>query len=139
MKSAISAFIAGLVFGLGLILSEMVNPKRVRGFLDITGDWDPTLVFVMGGAVLVTAIGFRLVFLRDKPWFSDTFSVPGNRLIDHRLVLGAVLFGIGWGIAGFCPGPAIVGLATLNLDILIFVLAMIAGMKLFGLVSKPPG
>jgi uncharacterized membrane protein YedE/YeeE len=139
MKSTVSAFIAGLVFGLGLILSEMVNPQRVRGFLDIAGNWDPTLVFVMGGAVLVTAIGFRLAFLRSKPWFSNAFAVPTNRLIDSRLVLGAVMFGVGWGIAGFCPGPAIVGLATLNLDILIFVLAMIAGMKLVGLVSKPPG
>jgi uncharacterized membrane protein YedE/YeeE len=136
MKSAISAFIAGLIFGLGLILSEMVNPQRVRGFLDIAGNWDPTLVFVMGGAVLVTAIGFRLAFLRSKPWFSPAFSVPTNRIIDSRLVLGAVLFGIGWGIAGFCPGPAIVGLATLNTDILVFVLAMIVGMKLAGRLGK---
>ncbi len=136
MKSSLSALVAGIIFGLGLVLSEMVNPRRVRGFLDISGSWDPTLVFVMAGAVLVAAVGFKLVFSRGRPLFEDDFAVSSNRTIDARLIFGAVLFGVGWGIAGLCPGPAIVGLATLNTDIVIFVIAMMAGMKISTLFVK---
>lgn len=131
MNSTLSALLAGAIFGLGLILSEMVNPKRVQGFLDITGNWDPTLLFVMGGALLVTGVGYKLIFARGKPLFAQTFAVPTKRMIDRRLIIGAILFGMGWGLSGLCPGPAIVGLSTFNTDVVIFVVAMIAGMKLF--------
>ncbi|MGB5324473.1 MAG: YeeE/YedE family protein [Pseudomonadales bacterium] len=131
MKSTLSAFVAGLVFGFGLILSEMVNPRRVQGFLDITGSWDPTLAFVMGGALVVSGIGYRLVFAMTRPVFSDVFAVPTNRTIDKKLVIGALLFGVGWGVAGLCPGPAIVGAGTGEIGILVFVLFMVVGMKFF--------
>ena len=135
MKNNVSALLAGLIFGLGLVISEMVNPKRVRGFLDVAGHWDPTLIFVMVGALTVTALGYQLIFKYGKPLFEPNFSLPTNKLIDSRLIIGAILFGIGWGISGFCPGPAIVGLSTFNLDIIIFVAAMIIGMKLFEFVD----
>ena len=131
MKHSVSALVAGLIFGLGLVISEMVNPRRVRGFLDVAGHWDPTLIFVMVGALTVTALGYQLIFKHGKPLFETDFSLPINKLIDSRLIVGAILFGIGWGLSGFCPGPAIVGLSTFNLDIIIFVAAMIIGMKLF--------
>lgn len=136
MKSPLSALLAGMIFGVGLILSEMVNPKRVQGFLDVTGNWDPTLAFVIGGALLVTGIGYKMTFSRNKPLFASTFSVPTNRVIDTRLIVGAVLFGSGWGLSGLCPGPAIVGLSTFNIDIMAFVLSMIVGMKIFEFVEK---
>lgn len=136
MKQSISALIAGLIFGTGLILSEMINPLRVRGFLDISGLWDPTLVFVMVGALIVSAISFKLAVFRKAPVFADTFSLPAMRQIDKPLILGATMFGVGWGISGLCPGPAIVGLATANTDIIIFILAMICGMKLHKLMAK---
>ena len=130
LKSFLSALVAGLVFGLGLIFSEMVNPKRVQGFLDIAGNWDPTLVFVMAGALLVAGVGYKLTFLRGRPLFSSSFFVPANRIIDSRLIVGAILFGVGWGLSGLCPGPAIVATSTFNQDIIIFVVAMIGGIKL---------
>ena len=139
MKSTISAFLAGTIFGLGLIVSEMVNPRRVRGFLDITGNWDPTLVFVMGGALLVTAVGYRVVFAQGKPVFENAFTLPDRHEIDIRLILGAVFFGIGWGLSGLCPGPAIVGISTLNQDLAVFILAMVAGMKIYGFVDDRAG
>ena len=131
MKITLSALLAGLIFGFGLIVSEMVNPRRVVGFLDITGNWDPTLAFVMIGALLVVTIGYRLVFARSKPLFESAFAVPTNRLIDSKLVLGAILFGMGWGLSGLCPGPAIVGLSTFNTGVVTFVISMIVGMKAF--------
>lgn len=134
MKLFFSAFVSGVVFGIGLIVSEMVNPLRVQGFLDITGSWDPTLAFVMGGALLVASIGYRLVFAMNRPVFSDVFAVPTNRVIDKKLVSGALLFGVGWGIAGLCPGPAIVGAGTGEIGILVFVLFMAVGMKFFDAV-----
>lgn len=136
MKSTLSAFLAGTLFGLGLIVSEMVNPRRVQGFLDLFGHWDPTLVFVMVGAFVVTATGYKLVLSRPAPTFAPSFSVPTNRTIDTRLILGAILFGIGWGLSGLCPGPAIVSVATLSPSILIFIVAMVAGMKLFDVFNK---
>ena len=137
MKSTLSAFISGLVFGFGLILSEMVNPKRVQGFLDITGQWDLTLAFVMGGALLVTAIGYKVLFTKQKPLFETSFSIPGNRMLDAKLIIGAALFGVGWGLSGLCPGPALVGLATLNQDIVLFIVAMMIGMKVVVMTEKP--
>lgn len=136
MKSTLSALAAGLVFGMGLILSEMVNPRRVKGFLDITGHWDPTLAFVMGGALLITGVGYNILFKRGKPLFEESFSVPANRVIDAKLIIGAVLFGVGWGLSGLCPGPAIVGVSTLNQDILVFIVALVVGMKIFDAVEK---
>ena len=136
MKSTVSAFASGAIFGIGLIVSEMVNPRRVQGFLDISGNWDPTLVFVMAGALLVATIGYKFVLSRQKPLFESSFSIPTNRIIDARLIIGAILFGVGWGLSGLCPGPAIVSLATLNPNIVIFIVAMIVGMKLFETLDK---
>lgn len=135
MKKIVAAFVLGSLFGLGLIQSEMVNPARVLGFLDVSRQWDPTLAFVMAAALLITALGYRVVLSNDKPWFEAGFSVPTNRVIDARLIVGAALFGMGWGVAGLCPGPALVGVATLNTDIAVFVLAMIAGMIAFDYIA----
>jgi uncharacterized membrane protein YedE/YeeE len=132
----VSAFASGTLFGIGLIVSEMVNPRRVQGFLDVSGDWDPTLVFVMAGALLVTTIGYKFVFSRQKPLFERSFSLPTNRVIDARLIIGAILFGVGWGLSGLCPGPAVVSLVTLKPNIIIFIVAMIVGMKLFEVLNK---
>lgn len=111
MGRNLSALIAGLVFGLGLTFSEMVNPAKVLAFLDILGNWDPSLAFVMGAALLVTAIGYRIVWRAERPLFATEFQVPGNRSIDTRLATGAILFGAGWGLVGLCPGPAISALS----------------------------
>lgn len=126
-----SALIAGLVFGLGLVISQMVNPAKVIDFLDIFGDWDPSLAFVMGAALIVTAIGYRLAWRNAKPFAADRFQVPGNRTIDRRLALGAILFGVGWGLVGLCPGPAIAALLIGGLPVIIFLGSMIAGMVIF--------
>jgi uncharacterized membrane protein YedE/YeeE len=124
----ISGLAAGLVFGVGLVLSGMADPAKVMNFLDVAGTWDPSLAFVMGAAVLVTAAGYRLVMGRGKPLFEVTFFVPTSSDIDLRLVGGAALFGIGWGLAGFCPGPALTSLALGSDGTVVFVAAMIAGM-----------
>ena len=110
MKQAGIALIAGLIFGLGLGLSQMIDRDRVLGFLDVTGVWDPTLLFVLGGAVGVTVIAFRFVFRLPRPLFSQRFYLPTKQRIDWPLLSGAVIFGVGWGIAGYCPGPSIVAL-----------------------------
>ena len=110
MKKNIAALIAGLLFGLGLAISQMTNPAKVLNFLDITGTWDPTLAFVMGGAVLVTLISFRFILKQDRPLFEGQFHLPTRSDIDGRLLGGAALFGIGWGLAGYCPGPGIAAL-----------------------------
>ncbi len=121
------ALAAGFVFGLGLVISGMSNPAKVIGFLNVAGPWDPTLLLVMGGALAVTIPGFRLLKSRARPLFADRFEWPTRKDLDVRLVAGAALFGLGWGIAGFCPGPAITALATARLDVVLFVAAMIAG------------
>ncbi len=136
MGKSISALIAGLVFGLGLSVAEMVNPEKVLGFLDLFGNWDPSLAFVMGGALIVTAIGYRLVWMRSKPVFEAKFQVPGNRTIDKRLMIGAVLFGIGWGLVGLCPGPAIASLTFGGTPALAFSAAMLAGVMLFEVFDR---
>jgi len=130
MKTVLTALFAGVLFGAGLFVSEMVNPLRVRGFLDVTGRWDPSLALVMIGALTVTSVGYRLVFARAKPVFALNFILPNRFNIDPPLVLGAVLFGVGWGLSGLCPGPSLVSAASLNTDILLFVAAMLVGMKL---------
>lgn len=126
----LAAFAAGLLFGLGLGISEMLSPARVLGFLDVMGRWDPTLAFVMGGALLVTFPAFRLARRMQQPLYEDKFVLPTRKDIDAKLVQGAVLFGIGWGLAGLCPGPAVAGLASLNTEVLLFFVAMLAGMAL---------
>ena len=127
MNRLIVAVISGLLFGFGLSLSEMTNRHRVLGFLDVTGNWDASLVFVMGGAVLVTLVSFRFILKRSAPLFDESFYLPVKKHIDKRLIGGSALFGIGWGIAGYCPGPAIAGLGSLSLNPLLFFLCFIAG------------
>ena len=124
----IFAILAGVVFGAGLTLSDMVNPARVLNFLDVAGSWDPTLLFVMAGGLAVTTLGYKLIFRRGSPVFDDTFSLPTQRQIDLPLVGGAALFGVGWGLAGICPGPALADLVTLEPRVLLFVAAMLVGM-----------
>jgi len=124
---AIIGFITGLVFSLGLTLSGMTDPARVVGFLDVAGDWDPTLIFVLGGAVITTFIGYRLVWRRGTPLLGERFQLPRRRDIDGRLLLGAALFGVGWGLSGYCPGPAIVSSSAMSLPLAGFLLAMLLG------------
>jgi len=130
MKALAISLISGLIFGLGLIISGMINPARVLNFLDWGQRWDPTLALVLGGAIVVALPGFYWVRKRQKPLFSDEFEIPQNRKIDRKLIVGASLFGVGWGIGGFCPGPGIVAAVTLQFDVLLFVVAMLGGMLL---------
>ena len=125
------AGVSGAMFGAGLLLAGMTIPARVIGFLDVTRHWDPTLAFVMGGAVMVYAIAFRWIgHRRTDPWFDTAFHLPTRRDIDRRLVLGAALFGIGWGLVGLCPGPAIVTAASGSVPAIGFIAAMLAGMAI---------
>lgn len=124
----VAALVAGLVFGLGLTIAGMTDPAKVLNFLDIAGTWDASLAFVMGGAVAVVFVGYRLAFRRGAPLFEDRFHLPTSTTIDARLVAGAVLFGVGWGLAGFCPGPALASLSGGSTGALVFVAAMLAGM-----------
>ena len=119
---------SGILFGLGLSVSEMVNPARVLGFLNILGPWDPTLIFVMGGALTVAVPGFQYARLMHKPVLGMSFSMPGKKDLDKKLILGAVLFGIGWGLAGICPGPSLVALNAFDGRIVLFVVALLAGL-----------
>ncbi|GLS43592.1 YeeE/YedE family protein [Methylobacterium brachythecii] len=118
----------GLLFGLGLALSGMLDPARVRGFLDVFGAWDPSLVFVLGGAVTVSSLGYQLVRRLSKPALAESFQIPTNRRVDGKLIGGSALFGIGWGLSGFCPGPAVAALSTGVLPVAVFVAAMLVGM-----------
>ena len=125
---SLSVLIAGALFGAGVTLSGMVNPVKVLNFMDLFGIFDPTLIFVMGAGLLITLIGYQLVFKRAKPLFDTQFFLPDTNLIDARLVGGAALFGLGWGLSGFCPGPAIASLVFGHMESFIFVAAMAAGM-----------
>lgn len=127
MVKIFSALIVGAIFGLGLAISQMINPARVIGFLDVAGRWDPTLIFVMGGALLLTVTIFPLVLRRKGPLLAERFSLPVKLEIDRPLLLGAIIFGVGWGLAGFCPGPALAALASGSPEVVLFVVAMIAG------------
>ena len=129
------ALVAGLLFGLGLTVSGMVDPAKVLGFLDVAGDWDPSLAFVMAGAIPVAAIGFALGRRRAAPFAASTFATPTKTAIDARLVAGAVTFGIGWGLAGYCPGPALASLSIGGWRTASFVVAMLIGMTLFRLID----
>ena len=125
-----AALASGIVFGFGLSLSGMLNPSRVQGFLDIFGAWDPSLAFVLGGAVLVAFVGVQTMKRMKHPAFDDSFHVPTNNCIDAPLVVGSALFGLGWGIGGFCPGPAIAALMIGLPETVVFVVAMLGGMTL---------
>lgn len=127
MKENLTALLAGLLFGLGLGLSQMIDRDRVLDFLDVTGVWDPTLLFVLGGAVTVTVIGFRFVLNRAHPLFVHQFHLPTTKEIDRTMVIGAAIFGIGWGIAGYCPGPGITALVLGIWNPVLFMVAFIAG------------
>ena len=133
----LSTLVAGLLFGTGLILSGMANPTKVQNFLDIFGTWDPSLAFVMGGAIVVTAPGFWLVQKRGTPFFHDMFNLPTRKDIDTRLVAGSAIFGIGWGLGGLCPGPAVTSLLFATPGILVFVPAMLVGMSLAKITTLP--
>jgi uncharacterized membrane protein YedE/YeeE len=127
----ISEFAVGLIFGIGLILSGMTDPGKVIGFLDLFGAWDPSLALVMGGAILVGVFAFALAKKRTTTFLGDAIHLPPSNDIDKRLLAGALLFGVGWGLAGFCPGPALVSLGAGEPKAAVFVLAMLAGMMLF--------
>jgi uncharacterized membrane protein YedE/YeeE len=129
--NAIAAFAAGLVFGVGLLLSGMTDPSKVIGFLDVAGRWDPSLAFVMAGAILVGFFAFALARRRARTFLGDALRLPERRDIDARLVGGSIVFGIGWGLAGFCPGPAIVAFGAGFDKATVFVIAMLAGMLLY--------
>ena len=131
-----ASFSVGLIFSLGLVLSGMVRPEKVIGFLDVVKDWDATLIFVMLGAIPVHFIAYRLIKNRQSPLFDVKFHLPTSRVIDKKLVLGAVLFGTGWGLGGFCPGPALTALVTLRLEVLVFVAMMFVGMGLYKLQNR---
>ena len=124
---ALAGYLAGLLFGLGLAVSGMTDPARVIGFLDVAGAWDPTLIFVLGGAVITTFIGYRLAWRRQAPVLDARFQLPTRRDLDGRLLGGAALFGIGWGLTGYCPGPAVASLPGLSWPLALFLIAMVAG------------
>lgn len=131
-----AALLAGALFGAGLALSRMTDPNIVLGFLDLAGDFDPRLAFVLAGSVITTLVAFRWVLRRPRPLLDDRFRLPLSRAIDRPLVTGAVLFGIGWGLAGYCPGPALVGAAAGVDSALIFVVAMLAGSLLQATMAR---
>lgn len=119
--------IAGALFGLGLAVAQMTNPLKVQNFLDVAGPWDPSLAFVMGAAVLITLVMFRLVLQRERPLLGDRFHLPTLRHVDRQLLIGAALFGVGWGMTGYCPGPALATVVSGNEEVLWFVPAMLLG------------
>jgi uncharacterized membrane protein YedE/YeeE len=133
---ALCAFIAGLAFGIGLLVSGMANPAKVLGFLDLAGRWNPTLALVMAGAVVVGLVGFAIAGKRKTTLLGAPMQLPATRVIDRRLILGSVTFGIGWGLAGFCPGPALVAVGAGQFKALVFVAAMVAGMFVFELIER---
>lgn len=128
--SNLFALLSGLVFSVGLVVSGMINPQKVKGFLDIFGDWDYALIFVMGGAVAFNMLAYLIIF-KSVPFIGSQFFLPTKKVVDKNLVIGSSLFGIGWGLTGICPGPGIVNLVTLNSNIFIFVASMIVGMLIF--------
>lgn len=136
--SLLSALIAGLMFGIGLIVSGMANPAKVLGFLDLGGAWDPSLALVMAGAIGVGLLGFRLAKARSQSLLDEPMKLPTATQIDRRLVWGSLAFGTGWGLAGYCPGPALVALGNGQRPALVFVAAMLAGMALFDWLERRP-
>ncbi len=137
MKRNIAALIAGVVFGFGLALSQMVNPRKVLAFLDVTGGWDPSLALVMGGALGITALGYRWVLRRNQPVCASQFHLPTRKHLDKGLISGAMVFGAGWGLGGFCPGPAIAALVAGSWEAPVFVLALLAGSLSSKILDRP--
>lgn len=135
LPKTLAALACGLIFGLGLAISGMINPARVIGFLDVAGSWDPTLAFVMGGALLVAVPAYRVILGRRRPVLVKDFSLPTRTKLDGPLIRGSVLFGVGWGLVGFCPGPAVAAVVTGLPSVLGFVAAMLAGMALHAWTS----
>lgn len=136
MQHRLSEFVVGLLFGLGLLLSGMTDPGKVLGFLDLIGPWDPSLALVMGGAIAVGVIAFALAKKRTVSFLGGAMRLPMSSQIDRRLIVGAAMFGAGWGLAGFCPGPALISLATGQPKAAIFVVAMLVGMFAFELIDR---
>lgn len=136
MMRNLFALVAGVIFGVGLTISQMVNPSKVIAFLDLFGNWDPSLAFVMGGALIVTALGYRWVMKRDKPVYADKFQIPSIQTLDARLVLGSTLFGTGWGLVGLCPGPAVAALTIGGFPVLVFLCAILVGAGLYELLNR---
>ncbi|AKM06390.1 YeeE/YedE family protein [Pelagerythrobacter marensis] len=137
MRNALAALLVGIIFGAGLALSDMINPARVLAFLDVAGRWDPTLLYVMGAALIPSALAYLVRRRMTHPMLADEFHVPENAGLDRRLLIGAALFGIGWGIAGFCPGPAFAGLVLGAWQVWLFVAAMLVGMAAHRLLPQP--
>ena len=135
MPRILVALLAGTLFGLGLAISGMMNPAKVVGFLDVAGNWDPTLAFVMGGALLVAVPAYRMILGRTRPGLDGEFSLPTRTELDAPLILGSALFGVGWGLVGFCPGPAVAAVVTGLPAVLGFVAAMLAGIALHAWIS----
>lgn len=131
-----AAFVSGLVFSIGLGVAGMTRPSKVLGFLDVAGDWDPSLAFVMGAALVVYFLAARLVGRRARPFFDAALHLPDRRAVDAPLVAGAILFGVGWGLAGYCPGPALVASTTLGRDALVFTATMVAAMFVHDLAGR---
>ena len=136
MKESIAALLAGVLFGIGLAVSGMLIPDKVLNFLDVAGHWDPSLALVMGGALMVTIPGYYLVTRKSRPVLAESFSLPSATAIDGRLLLGAAMFGAGWGLSGLCPAPALVNITTGLVDVLVFVGGMLAGMLLHKLTQR---
>ncbi len=136
MAKIVSAFAVGLLFGLGLLVSGMADPAKVLAFLDVTGRWDPSLAFVMAGAIVVSTTGYLVARRRGRPLLASRLEIPTRRDLDPRLIAGAAVFGIGWGLAGLCPGPALTLLTVAPAQAMTFVVAMVAGMLLFRLVPS---
>ncbi len=134
--TVLTALLAGLVFGLGLVVSGMANPAKVLGFLDLGGAWDPSLALVMAAAVSVTGLAFAAARKRSVSWLGAAMKVPASGGVDRRLLAGSALFGVGWGLAGFCPGPGLVALGMGEIKALVFVTAMLAGMGVFELLER---
>ena len=139
MARLLAALGIGILFGLGLAVSRMVNPAKVLGFLDVTGSWDPSLILVMAGALAVTTLTFPRILRQDRPVFDRAFIVAAKSQIDARLLGGAVIFGVGWGLVGFCPGPAVAALAYGQSETTIFLAAMLAGMWLYRVLLRLSG
>lgn len=136
MMQLFVALLAGLIFGVGLILSGMTNPDNIQNFLDITGNWDPALLFVMVGAIMVSAVAFFWIKKSETSLLGEPVQLPSNKLVDTKLIAGATFFGIGWGLIGFCPGPAIAALITQPEQASLFLVSMVAGMIIFKMVKR---